>query len=360
MNIGVPRERRPFEYRVGLFPAGVKLLTQMGNTVYVEHDAGLGAGFSDQDYSQAGGQIVYTPHEVFGRADLLLKVARPLVDEIEWMRPKTALAGLLHLGSSRREKIDALQSKRITAIAYEHITLKDGTVPIRRPLSEVGGTLAAQIGARLLQVNAGGKGILLSGVPGVPPAEVVILGAGMAGTRAAQTFYGMGAHLTILDSSLDALDNIYKLLPGVATMISNAYNIGRVIHYADLVLATVLVPGERTPLLISREMLRQMKPRAVIIDMDIDEGGCVETARPTTIEEPTYIEEDVIHYCVPNMPSLVARTSTYAFVNAAMPFIQEMVLKGVNRAIDENPAIEKGVGTYQGEIRHISSFASHA
>jgi alanine dehydrogenase len=355
MNIGIPKERRSFEYRVGLFPGGVKLLTQMGHTIYVEHEAGLGAGFSDQEYMQAGARIAYSPHEVFGRADLLLKVARPLAEEIDWLQPGAVLAGLLHLGSSRQDKIEKLLENQITAIAYEQITLADGTVPIRKPLSQIGGSLAAQIGARLLQNNAGGKGILIGGMPGVPPAEIVILGAGIAGNCAAKAFAGMGGHITVMDTSVNALETIYDNLPGVVTMVSNSYNIQRACKYADIMVGTVLVPGERTPILVTREMVKMMKPRSVLMDISIDEGGCFETSRPTTNEKPTFIEEGVIHYCVPNMPSVVARTATYAFLNAAMPFIIELVTKGIDQAIEENPAIAHGVGTHQGQIHHLSS-----
>lgn len=357
MNIGIPKETRAFEYRVGLFPAGVKMLTQMGHTCYVEHDAGLGAGFSDQEYMNAGARIAYTPHEVFGRADLLLKVARPTEEEIDWLRPGSAIAGLLHLGSARKNKIEKLIEKEITAIAYEQIQLTDGTVPIRKPLSAIGGILAAQIGARLLQSNEGGKGILIGGMPGIPPAEVVVIGAGIAGSGAAKAFLGMGAHVTVLDTNINALETIYNTLPGVVTMISNPINIERACAYADIVVAAILVPGERPPIIITRQMLRNMKPRSIIMDISIDEGGCVETSRPTTNEKPTFIEEGIIHYCVPNIPSVVARTSTYAFLNAAMPFIIELVEKGIDQAIIENPAIERGIGTYQGKVRHISSLS---
>jgi alanine dehydrogenase len=357
MNIGIPKETRSFEYRVGLFPAGVKMLTQMGHTCYVEHDAGLGAGFSDQEYMNAGARIAYTPHEVFGRADLLLKVARPTEEEIDWLQPGSAIAGLLHLGSARKNKIEKLIEKEITAIAYEQIQLPDGTVPIRKPLSAIGGILAAQIGARLLQSNEGGKGILIGGMPGIPPAEVIVIGAGIAGSGAAKAFWGMGAHVTVLDTNINALETIYNTLPGVVTMISNPINIERACAYADIVVAAILVPGERPPIIITRQMLRNMKPRSIIMDISIDEGGCVETSRPTTNEKPTFIEEGIIHYCVPNIPSVVARTSTYAFLNAAMPFILEIVEKGVDRAIAENPAIEHGIGTYQGKVRHISSLS---
>jgi alanine dehydrogenase len=357
MNICIPKERRVFEYRVGLSPNYVKILAQQGHTCYVEHEAGLGAGFSDQDYEQAGGRIIYSAHEIFGRADLLLKVARPLSEEIEWLRPGTALAGLLHLGSARQDKINRLREKEITAIAYEQIQLADGTVPIRKPLSQIGGYLAAQIGARLLQNNEGGKGILIGGIPGVPPAEVVILGAGIAGSCAAQAFLGMNAHVTMLDTDINALQVMYNKSPCIATLISNSINVARAVAYADIVVGTVLIPGEHPPIVVTREMVRTMKTRSVIMDISIDEGGCVETSRPTTHEYPTFVEEGVIHYCVPNMPSVVARTSTHAYLNAAFPFILELANKGIDSAIAENPAIEHGVATYRSELRHISSYS---
>jgi len=359
MNIGIPKERRPFEYRVGLSPAGVQMLAQQGHICYIEHEAGLGSGFSDQDYQQAGGRIVYSAHEVFGRADLLLKVARPLLEEIEWLRPGMTIAGLLHMGSARQDKIDRMLENEITSIAYEQIQLPDGTVPVRRPLSQIGGKLAAQIGARLLQNNAGGKGILLGGVPGVPPAEAVIIGAGIVGSCATHAFLGMGAHVTVLDTDIHALQYIFDREPGVVTMISNPLNVERACAYADIVVGAVLVPGERPPIVVTREMVRGMKPRAVVMDISIDEGGCVETSRPTTHEHPTFMEEGVIHYAVPNIPGIVARTSTYAFLNAAFPFIEEIANKGVDRAIQENPAIETGVVTYQGEILHVSRLESN-
>ncbi|HZD55931.1 MAG TPA: alanine dehydrogenase [Anaerolineales bacterium] len=354
MNIGIPKERRPFEYRVGLSPAGVHMLSEQGHLCFVEHGAGLGAGFSDQDYENAGGRIAYSPHEIFGRADLLLKVARPLREELEWLRPRSAIAGLLHLGSARQDKIDIMLENNLTAIAYEQIQLPDGNVPIRRPLSQIGGRLAAQIAARLLQNNAGGKGILLEGVAGVPPAEVVVIGAGVVGSCAARAFLGMGAHVTVLDTDLEALEKIFDWRLGVVTMTSTPLNVTRACAYADVVVGAVLVTGEPPPIVVSREMVRAMKSRSILMDISIDEGGCAETSRPTTHEHPTFIEEGVIHYCVPNIPSVVARTSTYAFLNAAFPFILEMANKGVERAISDNPAIEKGTAVHQGVLRNIS------
>ena len=354
MNIGIPKERRPFEYRVGISPAGVQMLSEHGHVCHVEHNAGLGAGFSDQDYEQTGARIVYSAHEVFGRADLLLKVARPLKEEIEWLRPDTTLAGLLHLGSARQDKIDLMAANNITAIAYEQIQLADGTVPIRRPLSQIGGRLSAQIAARLLQNNAGGKGILLEGVAGVPPAEVVIIGAGIVGSCAARAFIGLGAHVNVLDNDLDALQKIFDWKTGVVTMLSTPINIARACAYADVVVGAVLVPGQPPPIVVTRDMVRAMKPRSILMDISIDEGGCIETSRPTTHEHPTFIDEGVIHYCVPNIPSIVARTSTHAFLNAAFPFIVEIANKGADKAIADSPAIERGVAVRRGELRNIT------
>lgn len=357
MNIGIPKERRPFEYRVGLSPAGVEMLSQMGHRIFVEHDAGVGAGFGDLEYEKAGAQIVYSGEETYGRADLLLKVARPLREELEWMPPGSALMGALHLASARQDKLDILLEKKITAIAYEQIRLPDGSRPVLRPFSQMCGAMAASIAARCLQNDFGGKGILLGGMPGVPPAEVVIIGAGIAGTCAARAFVGMGAHITVMDTSINALEMIHDNIPYAVTMVSNPVNLERACAYADIVVGSILVHGEHPPIVVTREMVRAMKPRSVVMDISIDEGGCVETSRPTTNEKPTFVEEGVIHYCVPNMPSVVARTSTYAFLNAALPFITELVTKGIDRAVAENPAIESGVSTYQGKVRHLSSLS---
>lgn len=353
MNIGIPKERRSYEFRVGMTPAYVQMLVQQGHTCYVEHEAGLGAGFSDQEYEQAGGRIAYSPHEVFGRADLLLKVSRPVYEELEWLRPGSIVAGLLHLTSARADKINLMQEKEITAVSYELIELVDGTVPVRAPLSQIGGTLAAQISGRLLQNNSGGKGILYGGIAGVPPAEAVVIGAGLFGSAAVRALVGMRAHVTVLDVNLEALRRIYDRYATVTTMASFPHNIARACAYADVVLAGILVPGQRPPIVVTREMVRSMKPRSVLMDISIDEGGCVETSRPTTHEHSTFIEEGVIHYCVPNIPSVVARTSTYAFLNAAHPFIFEIANKGIDTAMVENPAIEKGIAIHHGQIHHL-------
>ena len=357
MNIGIPKERRPFEFRVGLPPAGVELLTQHGHQVYVEHEAGVGAGFEDRAFEKAGARIAYSLEEVFGRADLLLKVARPLKEELDWLRPGCTIAGLLHLSSSRRDKVDILLEKKITSIAYEEIEEPDGSRPVLRPLSQIGGAMAAQIAARLLQNNWGGKGILMGGVPGVPPAEAVVLGAGVVGTYATQTFLGMGAHVTVIDHNLVALQDLWDRFQGIVTMLSTKRNIERATAFADVVVGAVLAPGQRAPILVTREMVRAMKPRSVIMDVSIDQGGCIETSRPTTHEHPVYIEEGMLHYCVPNMPGAVARTATYAFVNAAMPYIEKIANLGVAGAIAASPAIERAINTQNGELVHLTALS---
>ena len=354
MNIGIPKERRPFESRVGLSPAGVEILTQNGHQIYVEHEAGVGAGFDDREFETAGARLVYSPEEVFMRGDLLLKVARPTKEELEWLQPGTTVTGLLHLASAREDKTEILLQKKITSIAYEQIQLPDGSLPVLRPFSQIGGRMSAGIAARLLQNNWGGKGILLGGIPGVPPAEVVVLGGGTVGICAANAFLGLGAHVTVIDIDVDVLQKVYNRFPNVVTMISTRRNIERAIAYADVVVGAVLITGARTPILITRQMMQSMKPRSVFIDVSIDQGGCAETSRPTTHDQPTYVEEGVLHYCVPNMPGVVARTATHAFVNAAMPYLLEITNLGSAEAMKQNPAIEKAVNTHDGELVHLT------
>jgi len=353
MNIGIPKERRPFEYRVGLSPSGVEILCRAGNSCYVEHDAGLGAGFSDLDYERAGARTVYLMDEVFGRSDLLVKVQRPTQEELEFLRPGSALAGYLLLASARQDKIDHLLKNEITSIAFEQIQLADGSLPVLRPFSEVCGLMTVQIAARLLQSNLGGKGILISGVPGVPSAEVAIIGAGVVGTNSARAFLGLGAHVTVLDNRIDALQKINDRFPNVVTMISTERNIERVSSYADVVVGAVLRTGERAPVLVPRNIVQKMKPRSVIIDVSIDMGGCFETSRPTNHENPTFIDEGVIHYCVPNIPGVIARTATHAYVNAVIPYLLDLATMGIEKAIVESKAIESAVNTYHGEFRHF-------
>lgn len=353
MNIGIPKERRPMEYRVGLSPAGVEILTQMGHTVFVEHEAGAGASFSDYEFEKAGAKLAYSAEEVFGRADLLLKIARPLQEEIEWMNADSTVMGLLHLAAAKRSRIDALLANKITAIAYEQIEAPTGSLPVLCPFSQIGGKMTVQIAARWMQSDLGGKGILLSGLPGVPPAEVVIIGGGVVGQNALEAFLGVGAHVTVLDKDPVVLQRIYNHYPLAVTMVATKRNISQVCSFADVLIGAVLTPGQRAPIVLTREMLKLMKPRSLLIDMSIDEGGCFETSRPMTHDRPTFVEDGIIHYCVPNVPSLVARTATHAFVNAAMRYIQEVASLGAEKAIEADPALAMAVNTHQGEIRNL-------
>ena len=351
MDIGVPRERRPDENRVGLTPAGVQLLTADGHTCYIENGAGLGAGFRNEDYTLAGGQLVFSGEEAYGRADLVLKVSRPTGEELAWLRAGQTVMTFWHLASASPDNLETLLGQKITAIALEMIEADDGTLPVLRPMSQIAGRMAAGIAAGLMRNDRGGKGILLGGVPGVPPAEVVILGAGNVGSYAARAFRGLGASVTVLDHNLHRLEQIYEHLDGATTMVSHSFNIQKVVKFADVLVGAVLSPGARAPILVTREMVRTMRPRSVVLDIAIDQGGCVETSRPTSHRTPIFVEENVIHYCVPNMPGTLGRTATHALNNAAWPFVQLIAAQGAEAALEQNPALARGVATHNGQIR---------
>ena len=354
MDIGVPKERRPSEYRVGLSPAGVRLLTEDGHTCYVESKAGLGAGFSDEEFREAGAKIVYTGEEAYGRAELVLKAARPMDEELKWFVPGQALAGLLHLPAARPNKVVALLKNEITAIAYDQIQREDGVLPVLKPLSQIGGKMAVHLAAQLLQNNSGGKGVLLGGVPGVPSAEVIIVGGGVVGETAAKAFLALGAQVTVLDKSLDRLQILDKHMNGrLVTLVSHPFNLARTCSYADVLIGAVHVPGERAPVVITREMIKKMRKGAIFLDLSIDEGGCSETSRPTSHQNPTYVEEGVLHSCIPNLPGVVARTATHAFLNGAWPYIQEIANTGIEAALQNNPDIERGIATHAGQVRNL-------
>ena len=353
MNICIPIERRDSEYRVGLTPAGVKLLSQSGHTCFIEHNAGIGSGFKDYDYQRAGGQIVYSGEEVYGRADLLLKVSRPTVQEFVWMRKGSTIMGFLHLAAGSTEKADILADKNITAIGFEIVQDDHGNLPVLIPLSQLGGRMVPQVAATLAQNNYGGKGILLGGVPGVPSAEVVIIGGGTAGRAAARNFIGMGASVYVLDHDLAKLRVFDHHFSGsLVTMVSHEFNLEKVCEFADVLVGAVLVPGERTPILITLDMIRSMRPRSVVIDLSIDQGGCIETSHPTTHSNPTYIEEEILHYCVPNITGVLGRTATHAMNNASWPFVKLVAEVGIEKALEGNTTLRRGMYTYHGEIVH--------
>ena len=355
MHISIPKERRPFEYRVGLPPAGVSLFTRNDHIVYVESGAGEGAGFTDDEYSKSGAHVVYSKDEIFGRGDLVLKFARPMHEELELMREGASVAGFLHMAAARQDKIDLLLSKQITAIAYEQVEEEDGYKPILAPLSKIGGQLCVQVAARLMQNDHGGRGILLGGITGVPPAEVVIIGAGVVGTTAADMFARIGAHVTLLDIDIRKMRSQQeRMFNPVVTMLATPYNVRRVCNYADVLVGAVLVPGARAPIVVDREMVRSMKARSLILDLSIDQGGCVETSRPTNHGSPTFVEEGVTHYCVPNMSGVLGRTASHALFIGAYPYLEGISASGIEASIEENSAIEKGINTLHGEPLHLS------
>lgn len=351
MNVGIPKERRDLEQRVGLTPYGVDLLTRAGHICYVETEAGLGAGFTDYHYERVGGHIVYSGEEVYGRSDLVLKAVRPTEVELAWLRQGQIIAGFLHLAAARRSKIETLLEKNITAIAYETIEKGDGTLPVLRTMSEVAGRMAPQLAATFLQGSYGGRGVLLSGVPGIPAASVGILGAGVLGTNAARTFLGLGARVHVLDRDQEKLREVDEQFAGCATtMVSYPFNIARVARFAEVLVGAILVPGARAPIIVTRDMVRSMKSGAVILDFSIDQGGCVETSRPTTLRDPVFVEEEVVHFCVPNVPGAVPRTATHAFNNAIWPYIRHIAEVGLEQAAEEMPALARGIVTQGGQI----------
>ena len=361
MHIGVPREQRPDEYRVGLTPAGVELLTAGGHTCYVEREAGLGAGFSDVDYQRAGARIVYSAAELYGRSGMVIKVGRPTAEELDLLQDGSILMGFLHLPVTSPERIARILQKKITAFSYELIQEDDGTLPVQVPLSIAAGRMTPQIAAILMQNNHGGKGILLGGVPGVPPAEVVLIGAGRYGASAAMSFLKQGASVYVLDHDLKRLETLDEMAGGcgrLVTMVSHEFNIRKVIKFADVLVGSVFVPGTRSPILITRDMVRHMKPRSIIMDISIDQGGCVETSRPTSHRDPVFIEENIIHYCVPNMTSAVARTATHAFNNAAWPYVFSVAKNGLDVAMARSHALSLGVAIHDGRIRNPALAAS--
>lgn len=352
MDIGIPKQRRPYDYRVGLTPMGVEILTQHGHRVYVERDAGQGSGFSDEQYRRAGAQVVYSLEEVYGRADMILSVSRPLLPEFELLREGQILCGFLHLAVAHPRKLEILLERKVTAIAYETIQDPDGHLPVLTAVSQIAGRMVATVAAQLLQNHEGGHGILIGGVPGVPAANVVILGAGIVGTNAAKVFEAMGANLYILDTDLRKLQMLEDRGFRAHTIVAHDFNVAKAVKRADVLVGAVLIPGARAPHVVTREMVRTMKPRSVIMDLSIDQGGCVETSRPTTYQSPTYIEEGVIHYCVPNMTGVVARTTTHAFNNAAWPYILKIARKGLEGALAEDVALQHGLNTHDGVITH--------
>ncbi len=352
MRVGVPKEIKVHEYRIGLDPSSVQELVQHGHEVVVQEDAGVGAGMSDTDYTAVGAKIVSTADEVFASADMIVKVKEPLAEERKKLRAGQILFTYLHLAPDAPQTHDLVASGAI-CIAYETVTADNGSLPLLTPMSEVAGRLAAQVGATALEKAKGGRGVLLGGVPGVPAAEVLILGGGVSGTHAATIAVGMGAKVTVVDRSADALKRLATQFgTSISTVFATRTVIEALVRRADLVIGTVLVPGDTAPKLVTRDMVKTMKPGAVIVDVSIDQGGCVETARATTHDDPTYVVDGVVHYCVANMPGAVARTSTYALNNVTLPFALALANKGWKQALIDDRHLRNGLNVCEGKITY--------
>ncbi len=350
MIVGVPKELKVGENRVSLTPAGARALTDQRHTVLVETGAGEGSGFTDESYRRAGAEIRPGPEAVWGEAEMIVKVKEPVEPEFGWMRAGQILFTYLHLAAdlSLTEK---LLAARIIGLAYETVQTDSRALPLLAPMSAVAGRLSVQAGAFSLEAKNRGRGVLLSGVPGVKPAKVVIIGAGVAGMNACLAAVGSGARVSILDVNSERLTYVSEVLAGrVNTLTSNQSTLEEEIKGADLVIGSVLIPGAKAPKLISRELLREMKPGAVIVDISIDQGGCCQTSRPTTHAEPTYVEERVVHYCVSNMPSAVPRTATLALTNATLGYILELTAKGFEQALADNPVLARGLNLLEGRV----------
>ncbi len=353
MDISIPKEQRPSEYRVALTPAAVQQLVERGHRVYVERGAGEGSGFLDQHYLDAGATVVYSHEEALRRGELVVKVARPLQQEIELLGDGQIVMAFMHLASAHPSKMISLLDRRVTAIGYETIEDEDGYLPVLRPISMMAGRMAPHIASRLLQNDAGGKGILLGGVPGVAPAEVVIIGTGTVGTEAALAFAAAGASVYALDVNHRALENLERLSDRrVVTLSATRHNIHKVIRFADVIVLAVYRPGYRAPIIIRREMLKFMRPRTVIIDYSIDQGGAAETSRPTSHHSPTFIVDNVIHYCVPNITGVVGRSATHAISNAVLPYVCAIANFGLDEALQKHPELARGVNVRDGHIIH--------
>ena len=350
MIIGVPKEIKDHETRVGLVPASATALVEAGHRVLIQSGAGKGSSLPDQDYAEAGADIVATASEVWERSDMVVKVKEPLPAEYVHFRPGQILATFLHLAPFKELTAKLLEAK-VSALAYETIREADGSLPLLTPMSEVAGRMSVQVGAQYLEKPNGGRGILLGGVPGVAPANVVILGGGIVGHNAAKIAWGLGAHVTIIDKNLNRLRELDDIYNGhVVTLASDYYTIRGALKTADLVIGAVHSPGAFAPKLVRREMVSLMKPGAVIVDVAIDQGGCFETSKPTTHTDPVYYVDSVLHYCVTNMAAAVPHTSTFALNNATLPYLMELANKGLVDACRDHPAIAEGMNTYKGEV----------
>lgn len=352
MIIGVPKEVKDHESRVGITPAGVRALVEAGHKVLVEHNAGALSAMPDDDYQDSGAEIVGSAYDVWRLADMVVKVKEPIESEYRHFREGLVLFTYLHL-APLKQLTDALLEKKVTGIAYETVRDRTGALPLLTPMSEVAGRLSVQVGAEYLTKEHGGRGLLLGGVPGVPPSSVCIIGGGIVGTNAAKIALGMGAKVTLIDLNLNRLRELDDIFNGrVFTMASNSYNIARAASEADLLIGGVLIPGAAAPKIVTRAMVEKMKKGAVIVDVAIDQGGCIETAHPTTHSDPSFEVNGVVHYCVTNMPAAVPNTSTLALTNATFPYVMKLAKLGAREAIREDKGIAEGVNAYDGVLTY--------
>jgi alanine dehydrogenase len=350
MIIGVPKEIKTSEKRVSMTPQGVDALVAHHHRVLVEKGAGEGSGFSDKEYLKAGAVLLDKKEEVWAEADMIVKVKEPLEPEFTLMKPGQVLFTYLHLAADRDLTLKLLE-RRVVGIGYETVQEKDGSLPLLRPMSEIAGRASILAGGMCLEARHGGKGILLCGASGVPPAKIVILGAGVAGANACKVALGIGARVSILDIRPERLSYLHDITQGhITTFISNRMTIAEEIRDADLVIGSVLIPGAHAPKLVTRSMLRRMRPGSAIVDISVDQGGCFETTRPTTHEDPTYIEEGIVHYCVANIPGAYPRTSTLALTNATFPYVLQIADKGYGKALEENEALRRGLNVINGTV----------
>ena len=352
MNIGVPRESHRHEHRTGLTPSGVARLVRLGHTVAVERGAGAEAHFSDRDYERAGAQIVYNREEAYRRSDLVCRVGALDPSDLELVRTGSTLCGFHHLAVAPRETVERLMELEITLVGYEVVAERDGSLPVLVPMSEMAGQMAVQIAANLLQNEPGGRGILLGDVPGVPPPTVLVLGEGAVGTSAARQAAAAGAHVIVVDAELRRLRRLAAAVPGAVTAVAGLDRLERFTAIADVVIGAVLVPGGRSPFLVTEGMVRGMKRGSVVIDVSIDQGGCIETSRPTSLPDPVFRVHDVLHYCVPNMTANIARTASRALTSAALPYVAHLAERGVERALAAEPGLARGVYLFRGAIVH--------
>jgi alanine dehydrogenase len=352
MIIGVPKEIKIEENRVAVTPTGVAGFVARNHQVLIQKGAGNGSGLTDTNYQAAGATIVETAKEVWTKADMIMKVKEPQESEFTLLRPGLILFTYLHLAAAE-SVTRAMLDRKVTGIAYETIQLDDGSLPLLAPMSEIAGRLSIQVGAWCLQAENGGRGVLLGGASGVRPANVVIIGAGMSGTAACQVAVGMGAHVSILDINPNKLRYVHDILGGhVTTLMSNRANVEEAVVGADLVIGSVLIPGAQAPKLIPRTLAKRMKPGAAFVDIAIDQGGCAETSRPTTHTSPIYVEEELVHYCVTNMPAIVPNTSTYALTNSTLTYGLELANRGFPQALARNKALAKGLNTFDGKVTY--------